>query len=80
MTTRILIVDDQAEMRAGIKAMLRLDPGLVVAGDLSDGLQVAPSLRDHPVDLVLMDIRMPGIDVSKPPAGSARSTHPRRHG
>jgi DNA-binding NarL/FixJ family response regulator len=60
--TRILIVDDQDDMRAGIRAMLRLDPGLVVAGDLSDGLQVIPFLRDHPVDLVLMDIRMPGID------------------
>ncbi|MET8809239.1 response regulator transcription factor [Streptomyces sp. NPDC004546] len=62
MTTQILIVDDQDEIRAGIKAMLRLDPSLVVAGDLSDGLQVVPFLRDHPVDLVLMDIRMPGID------------------
>ena len=60
--TRILIVDDQDDMRAGIRAMLLLDPGLVVAGDLSDGLQVAPFLRDHPVDLVLMDIRMPGVD------------------
>ena len=60
--TRILIVDDQDDMRAGIRSMLRLDPTLVVAGDLSDGLQVLPFLRDHPVDLVLMDIRMPGID------------------
>jgi DNA-binding NarL/FixJ family response regulator len=60
--TRILIVDDQDGMRAGIRAMLRLDPGLVVVGDLSDGLQVAAFLREHPVDLVLMDIRMPGID------------------
>ncbi|MET7567014.1 response regulator transcription factor [Streptomyces sp. NPDC005492] len=60
--TRILIVDDQHDIRAGIRAMLRLDPGLVVAGDLSDGLQVIPFLREHPVDLVLMDIRMPGID------------------
>jgi DNA-binding NarL/FixJ family response regulator len=60
--TRILIVDDQDEMRAGIRAMLQLDPTLEVAGDLSDGLQVIQFLRDHPVDLILMDIRMPGID------------------
>ena len=60
--TRILIVDDQDDMRAGIRAMLQLDPSLIVTGDLSDGLQVIPFLRDHPVDLVLMDIRMPGID------------------
>ncbi|MFC1414756.1 response regulator [Streptacidiphilus sp. N1-12] len=60
--TRILIVDDQDDIRAGIRAMLQLDPGLTVAADLSDGLQVLPFLRTHPVDLVLMDIRMPGID------------------
>jgi DNA-binding NarL/FixJ family response regulator len=60
--TRILIVDDHADMRAGIRAMLSLDPALVVEADLSDGLQVIPFLREHPVDLVLMDIRMPGID------------------
>ena len=60
--TKILIVDDQDDIRAGIRAMLLLDPGLVVVGDLSDGLQVLPYLQDHPVDLVLMDIRMPGID------------------
>lgn len=60
--TRILIVDDHDDMRADIRAMLMLDPSLIVAGDLSDGLQVAPFLRDHPIDLVVMDIRMPGID------------------
>ena len=60
--TRILIVDDQDDIRAGIRAMLLLDPPLVVVADLSDGLQVVRFLRDHPIDLVLMDIRMPGID------------------
>ncbi|WP_405060071.1 response regulator transcription factor [Kribbella sp. NBC_01505] len=60
--TRVLIVDDQDDMRAGIRAMLLLDPSLDVVADLSDGLQVIPFLREHPVDLVLMDIRMPGID------------------
>ncbi|WP_431908310.1 response regulator [Micromonospora carbonacea] len=60
--TRILIVDDQDDIRAGIRAMLSLDPALVVVADLSDGLQVVPFLREHPIDLVLMDIRMPGID------------------
>jgi DNA-binding NarL/FixJ family response regulator len=60
--TRVLIVDDQDDMRAGIRGMLLLDPSLDVVADLSDGLQVVPFLREHPVDLVLMDIRMPGID------------------
>jgi DNA-binding NarL/FixJ family response regulator len=60
--TRIVIVDDQDDMRAGIRAMLLADPTLDVVGDLSDGLQVPAFLRAQPVDLVLMDIRMPGID------------------
>lgn len=60
--TRILIVDDQDDMRAGIRSMLLLDPTFVTVGDLSDGLQVPSFLRDNAVDLVLMDIRMPGID------------------
>lgn len=60
--TRVLIVDDQADMRAGIRAMLGADPRLTVVGALPDGLQVTGFIAEHPVDLVLMDIRMPGID------------------
>jgi len=60
--TNILIVDDQEDMRAGIRSMLLLDPSFVTVGDLSDGLQVPAFVRDHTVDVVLMDIRMPGID------------------
>ncbi|GAA3597881.1 hypothetical protein GCM10022223_11340 [Kineosporia mesophila] len=52
--TRVLIVDDQDDIRAGIRAMLLLDPSLEVVGALSDGLQAVPFLREHPVDLVLM--------------------------
>jgi DNA-binding NarL/FixJ family response regulator len=59
---RILIVDDQDDMRAGIRAMLGVEPDLLVVGDLSDALQVPTFLRDHVVDVILMDIRMPGID------------------
>lgn len=60
--TNILIVDDQADIRSGIRGMLRPETDLVVVGDLSDGLQALAFLRSNPVDLVLMDIRMPGID------------------
>ena len=38
------------------------DPHLEVVADLSDGLQAVAFLCDHPVDVVLMDIRMPGVD------------------
>jgi len=60
--TNVLIVDDQADIRSGIRGMLRPETDLVVVGDLSDGLQALAFLRSNPVDLVLMDIRMPGID------------------
>lgn len=60
--TTVLVVDDQDDMRAGIRAMLAHDPRLQVVADLSDGLQAVTFLRDHPVDVVLMDIRMPGVD------------------
>jgi len=49
-------------MRAGIRAMLAHDPGLQVVADLSDGLQAVTFLRENPVDVVLMDIRMPELD------------------
>ena len=60
--TNILIVDDQDDMRTGIRSMLQLNPTFVTVGDLSDGLQVPAFLKANPVDVVLMDIRMPGID------------------
>ena len=59
---RILIVDDQDDMRAGIRAMLLVAPGLLVVGDLSDALQVPKFLQKCAVDVILMDLRMPGID------------------
>jgi DNA-binding NarL/FixJ family response regulator len=59
---RILIVDDQDDMRAGIRAMLLVAPGLLVVGDLSDALQVPKFLQKCAVDVILMDIHMPGID------------------
>lgn len=42
--------------------MLLPDPNLAVVGDLSDALQLPNFLRDNAVDVILMDIRMPGID------------------
>jgi DNA-binding NarL/FixJ family response regulator len=62
MSIRVLIADDQALVRAGFKMILGAEPDLEVAGEACDGDQaVAMAARLEP-DVVLMDIRMPGID------------------
>lgn len=62
MTTRVIIVDDQAMVRAGFAALLAAQSDIDVVGDASDGVQgVELSRRVHP-DVVLMDVRMPEMD------------------
>ena len=62
MSIRVLIADDQALVRAGFKMILGAEPDLEVAGEACDGDQaVAMAARLEP-EVVLMDIRMPGID------------------
>jgi DNA-binding NarL/FixJ family response regulator len=59
---RVLLADDQALVRAGFRALLDAQEGIEVVGEAADGaeaLQLARSLRP---DVVLMDIRMPGLD------------------
>ena len=61
-TVRLLLCDDHALFRAGIKAVLREQPSLDVAGEAEDGrAAVAQVARLHP-DVVLMDIEMPRLD------------------
>jgi DNA-binding NarL/FixJ family response regulator len=62
VTTRILVVDDQAVVRAGVAMMLGTQPDLVVAGEAGDGAAaVALAARLRP-EVVVMDIRMPRLD------------------
>ena len=59
---RVLIVDDQDLVRIGLRTLLDNEDGLEVAGEAADGIAaVAEATRTRP-DVVLMDIRMPGID------------------
>jgi DNA-binding NarL/FixJ family response regulator len=58
----VLIVDDQALVRAGFRMILEIEPDIRVVGEAADGDQavaVVPALRP---DVVLMDVRMPGMD------------------
>lgn len=59
---RVLIVDDDALVRAGLTLMLRGAPALQVVGAVADGAQVQAAVEEHSPDVVLMDIRMAGID------------------
>lgn len=59
---RLLIADDHAIVRAGLKQLFALMDGVVVAGEAASGAQVMELLRRVPVDQVLLDMSMPGID------------------
>ncbi|MGW9412810.1 response regulator transcription factor [Arthrobacter cupressi] len=60
--TKLLIVDDEPLVRSGLRAILEGEPGLEVVGEAGDGAEVpALAARLRP-DVVLMDVRMPGID------------------
>lgn len=58
---RVLIVDDHDLVRAGLSRMLQDEDGLSVVGEARTGEEAIEMVKKHPVDVVLMDIRMPGI-------------------
>ena len=62
MTVRVVVADDQAVVRAGFRTILQAEPDLVVVGDAADGAAAVAVARRTRPDLVLMDVRMPGVD------------------
>lgn len=58
---RVLIVDDHAILREGIRALLTLYSDIEVIGEASDGLEAINETRQLSPDIVLMDIAMPGL-------------------
>jgi DNA-binding NarL/FixJ family response regulator len=62
VTLRVVLVDDQALVRAGFRMILRAEPDLEVVGEAGDGAQAVALVRDTAPDVVLMDVRMPEMD------------------
>ena len=63
---RVFIADDQLLVRQGIRTLLELDGGIAVVGEARDGAEAVAGVPATPVDVLLLDVRMPrksGIDV-----------------
>ena len=59
---KVLIADDHALMRMGLKALLETQPDIETVGEASDGSEAVRKARKSPPDVVIMDILMPGTD------------------
>lgn len=60
--TRVLLVDDQDLVRSGLKRILRARDGFQVLAECVDGSEVPAALAAYPIDVIVMDLRMRGVD------------------
>jgi DNA-binding NarL/FixJ family response regulator len=61
-TIRVLLADDQAVVRRGLRTILEPEPDLEVVGEAADGVEAVALARRRAADVVLMDVRMPRMD------------------
>jgi DNA-binding NarL/FixJ family response regulator len=59
---RVALADDQQLVRAGFRSLLETEDGIVVVGEADDGSAAVALVREERPDVVLMDVRMPGVD------------------
>ena len=62
MTIRVMLADDQPLVRAGLRMLIAEIPGIDVVGEAGTGAEAVQLARDTGPDVVVMDIRMPGMD------------------
>jgi DNA-binding NarL/FixJ family response regulator len=74
MTIRVLVAEDQAIVRRGLRLLLESQPDITVVAEAADGSEAISLAREHRPDVCLVDIQMPrldGLDVTRALAGSA---------
>jgi DNA-binding NarL/FixJ family response regulator len=59
---RVLLADDQALVRGGLRKLIESEPDMVVVAEAADGLQAVDAARAATPDVAVLDIRMPGLD------------------
>jgi DNA-binding NarL/FixJ family response regulator len=62
MTVRLLIADDHVVIRAGLRSLLADVPDVMIVGDAADGDEAIRFARRFRPDVILLDVRMPGVD------------------
>src|SRR5271170_1282472 len=62
MTIQVILADDQPLVRAGLRMLIEQTPDIDVAGEAGTGAEAVQLVRDADPDVVVMDIRMPGMD------------------
>jgi YesN/AraC family two-component response regulator len=59
---RVLLADDEAMVRAGVKAILGSDDRIEVVAEAADGIEAVEAVHRHRPDVAVLDIRMPRLD------------------
>jgi len=68
---RVLVADDQAILRSGLVALLRLEQGIEVVGEAADGAGTLAAVAEHRPDVLLLDVQMPSGTAADGTAGPA---------
>jgi DNA-binding NarL/FixJ family response regulator len=79
MTIRVLLADDQPLLRTGFRLILEAEPDVTVVGEAGDGAVAQEQARALMPDVVLMDIRMPGVDGIEATRRIVREASPGAH-